>query len=154
MKNLLTPLKNEQRTSNPTAIFVGVRTKPNGLYDLATKALFPPFVKVLLMGNKRMNELPPHTKDLVEDLEREIKERPEGVVFDDAVSEEIGRILLEYAANVDDKRLAGGGGHTRKCKRKHKFNAKTRSKTRLNKRTNTRKKCKAIKPRCKRTHRA
>ena len=154
MKNLLTPLKNEQRTSNPTAIFVGVRTKPNGLYDLATKTLFPSFVKVLLMGNKRMNELPPHTKDLVEDLEREIKERPEGVVFDDAVSEEIGRILLEYAANVDDKRLAGGGGHTRKCKRKHKFNAKTRSKTRLNKRTNTRKKCKAIKPRCKRTHRA
>ena len=154
MKNLLTPLKNKQRTSNPTAIFVGVRTKPNGLYDLATKKLFPSFVKVLLMGNKRMNELPPHTKYLVEDLEREIKEQREEFAFDDAVNEEIGRILLEYADNVDDKRLAGGGGHTRKCKRKHKFNAKTRSKTRLNKRTNTRKKCKAIKPRCKRTHRA
>jgi hypothetical protein len=121
---------------------------------MATKSLFPSFVKALLMGNKKMNELPPNTKDLVEDLEREIKERPEGVVFDDAVNEEIGRILLEYAANVDDKRLAGGDGHTRKCKRDHKLNAKTRSKPRTGKKRSTRKKRKASNPRCKRTRRS
>ena len=154
LSNLLKPLKNEQRTSTPTAIYVGVRTKPDGLYDSATKALFPQFAKVLLMGNKIMNELPPHTKDLVEDLEREIKEQREEFAFDDAVNEEIGRILLEYAANVDDKRLAGGGGHTRKCKREHKLNAKTRSKTQTGKRGNTRKKRRASNHRCKRTRRS
>jgi hypothetical protein len=154
LSNLLKPLKNAQKLSSPNAIYVGVRTQPDGLYDMATKSLFPSFVKALLMGNKKMNELPPNTKDLVEDLEREIKERPEGVVFDDAVNEEIGRILLEYAANVDDKRLAGGDGHTRKCKRDHKLNAKTRSKPRTGKKRSTRKKRKASNPRCKRTRRS
>jgi len=152
LSNLLKPLKNIQTFSTPNAKYVGVRTQPDGLYDMATKLLFPQFVKALLMGNKKMNELPPNTKDLVEDLEREIKEQPGGVVFDDAVNEEIGRILLDCAANVADRRL---GGSTRKCKRKHNLNAKTRSKPELmnGKKRSTRKKCKASNPRCKRTRR-
>jgi len=153
LRNLLKPLKNEQKLSSPNAIYVGVRTQPDGLYDMATKSLFPSFVKALLMGNKKMNELPPNTKDLVEDLERKIKEGPNEFVFDDAVNEEIGRILLEYAANVSDHRLAGGGS-TRKCKREHKLNAKTRSKPRTGKKRSTRKKRKASNPRCKRTRRS
>ena len=153
MSNLLTPLKNAQKTSKPNANYVGVRTKPNGMYELATKSLFPEFAKALLMGNKRMNELPPHIKELVEELDRESKKRPE-VMFDDAVNEEIGRILLDYAANVTETQLQTRGGSTRKCKRKHGLNAKTRSKPGLinGKKRGTRKKCKASKPMCKRTH--
>jgi hypothetical protein len=156
MRDLLTPLKNAQTMSNPNANYVGVRTKPNGMYPLATKSLFPAFAKALLMGNKKMNELPPHIKELVEELEvleRESKKRPE-VMFDDAVNEEIGRILLDYAANVTEKQLQTRGGSTRKCKRKHGLNAKTRSKPGLinGKKRGTRKKCKASNPMCKRTH--
>jgi hypothetical protein len=156
MSNLLTPLKNAQKTSAPNANYVGVRTKPNGLYDLATKSLFPQFAKALLMGNKRMNELPPHIKDLVEELDSESKKRPEEVMFDDAVNEEIGRILLDYAANVTEKQLQTRGGSTRKCKRICRLNAKTRSKPGLTngKKRGTRKKYTASKPRCKRTRRA
>jgi hypothetical protein len=156
MSNLLTPLKNAQKTSAPNANYVGVRTKPNGLYDLATKSLFPQFAKALLMGNKKMNELPPHIKDLVEELDSESKKRPEEVMFDDAVNEEIGRILLDYAANVTEKQLQTRGGSTRKCKRICRLNAKTRSKPGLinGKKRSTRKKYTASKPRCKRTRRA
>jgi len=154
MRDLLKPLKNAQKLSSPNAIYVGVGTQPDGLYDMPTKALFPYFVKALLMGNKRMNQLSPHIKEIVEKLESEIKERRNEFIFDDAVNEEIGRILLDYAAKVTDERLTYGGGTTRKCKRKHNLNAKTRSKTRLNKRTNTRKKCKAAKCKRKHTHKA
>jgi len=155
MSNLLTPLKNAQKTSKPNAIYVGVRTNPNGLYDLATKLLFPQFAKALLMGNKKMNELPPHIKELVEELDRESKKRPNEVMFDDAVNEEIGRILLDYAANVTETQLQTRGGSTRKCKRKHNLNSKTRSKPELinGKKRSTRKKCKASNPMCKRTRR-
>jgi len=155
MRDLLKPLKNLQKLSTPNAIYVGVGTKPNGLYDMPTKSLFPYFVKALLMGNKRMNQLSPPIKEIVEKLESEIKERRNEFIFDDAVNEEIGRILLDYAAKVTDERLTYGGGSTRKCKRKHNLNAKTRSKPELinGKKRSTRKKCKASNPRCKRTRR-
>jgi hypothetical protein len=133
LSNLLKPLKDAQKTSTPTAIYVGVRTKPDGLYNTHAKALFPSFVKALLLDNKKMGDMDVHE-------------------FDDAVSEEIGRILLEYAAKVTDHRLAGGGS-TRKRKREYKLNAKTRSKTQTGTRRNTRRKIKANKLRFNRTHR-
>ena len=143
LSNLLKPLKDAQKTSTPTAIYVGVRTKPDGLYDTHTKALFPSFVKALLLDNIKMGDMDVQTTALIEHLDHE---------FDDAVSEEIGRILLEYAAKVNDRRLAGGGS-TRKCKREHKLNAKTRAKPRTGKKRSTRKKRRASNPRCKRTRR-
>ena len=90
-----------------------------------------------------MGDMDVQTTALIEHLDHE---------FDDAVSEEIGRILLEYAAKVNDRRLAGGGS-TRKCKREHKLNAKTRAKPRTGKKRSTRKKRRASNPRCKRTRR-
>ena len=151
MRDLLKPLKNLQKLSTPNAIYVGVGTNPDGLYDMLTKSLFPDFVKALLMGNKRMNQLSPHIKEIVEKLESEIKERRNEFIFDDAVNEEIGRILLDYAAKVTDERLTYGGGSTRKRKQCCRLkNAKTRSKMRTGKRINTRKKHMATK--CKRNH--
>jgi hypothetical protein len=147
LSNLLKPLKDAQKTSTPTAIYVGVRTKPDGLYDTHQKALFPSFVKALLLDNKKMRDIDVHTTALIELIEH----LDHG--FDDAVSEEIGRILLEYAAKVKDRRLSGGGS-TRKCKRVCRLkNARTRAKPRTGKRRNTRRKIKANKLRFNRTHR-
>ena len=147
LRDLLKPLKYAQKTSTPTAIYVGVRTKPDGLYDTHQKALFPFFVTALLLGNKKMKDIDVHTTALIELIEH----LDHG--FDDAVSEEIGRILLEYAVNVNDSRLSGGGS-TRKCKRVCRLkNARTRAKPRTGKRRNTRRKIKANKLRFNRTHR-
>ena len=72
--------------------------------------------------------------------------------YDDAVREEIGRILLEWNQHAPPR--LGGGGSTRKRKRVCRLkNAKTRSKTRTGKRRNTRRKIKANKLRFNRTHR-
>jgi hypothetical protein len=109
LRELLKPLKNVQTRSTPNAIYVGVRIKPDGVYDAPTKALFPNFAKALLLGNKKMIDVDDQTKMLIQQLDN-------GFQFDDAANEEIGRILLEYAANVNDRRLAGGGS-TRKCTR-------------------------------------
>ena len=68
--------------------------------------------------------------------------------YDDAVREEIGRILLEWNEHAPVKL----GGSTRKRKRVCRLNARTRSKPRTGKRS-TRKKRRASNPRCKRTHR-
>jgi hypothetical protein len=144
LSNLLKPLKEHIKitTTMPTAIFVGVRTKPDGVYDEPTKALFPQFVQALLLGNKKMIDVP--TKKRIE--------LSENIQLDDAVSEEIGRILLEYAANVKATQLSGGGS-TRKRKRGCRLkNARTRAKPRSGKR-NTRRKIKANKIRFNRTHR-
>jgi hypothetical protein len=72
--------------------------------------------------------------------------------YDDAVREEIGRILLEWNQHAPPR--LGGGGSTRKRKRVCRLkNTKTRSKTRTGKRRNTRRKIKANKLRFDRTHR-
>ena len=150
LRELLKPLKEhiKKTTIMPTAIYVGVRTTPDGVYDAPTKALFPNFAKALLLGNKKMNDVDDQTKMLIQQLDN-------GFQFDDAANEEIGRILLEYAANVNDRRLAGGGS-TRKCTRVCRLNARTRrqSKARTGKYGNTRKKCKANKRKINRSRRA
>ena len=147
LSQLLKPLKKHiaDNKSKPTAIYVGVRTQPNGLYDATTKALFPVFVKALLLGNAKMEGgLNSKTKELIEQLD--------DFTFDDAVNEEIGRIILTYDANVDNKRLAGGS--TQKRKRVGKLNARTRSKTRLTNAKKSRKKRKANKLQFNRSRRA
>ena len=72
--------------------------------------------------------------------------------YDDAVREEIGRILLEWNRHAP---LQLGGGSTRKrtrvCRLK---NARTRAKPRTGMCRSTRKKRRASNPRCNRTHRA
>ena len=71
--------------------------------------------------------------------------------YDDAVREEIGRILLEWNALAPSQL---GGGSTRKRKRVCRLkNARTRAKPRSIKRRNTRRKIKANKLRFNRTHR-
>ena len=72
--------------------------------------------------------------------------------YDDAVREEIGRILLEWNEHAPVKL---GGRSTRKRKRVCRFNAPTRrqSGTQLGKCRHTRQKCRASNHRCKRTRR-
>jgi hypothetical protein len=156
LSQLLKPLKKHiaDNKSKPTAIYVGVRTQPNGLYDVTTKALFPVFVKALLLGNAKMDDLNLITKELIEQLDRMSNERREDFAFDDAVNEEIGRIILEYADKVNFKQLHGGSGHTQKRKRVCKLNARTRSKTRLTNAKKSRKKRKANKLKFNRSRRA
>ena len=149
--NLLKPLKEhiKKTTITPSAMYVGVRTKPDGLYDETTKALFPGFARALLLGNKKMSEIDEETNKVIVQLD------DKNIQLDDAVSEEIGRILLEYAANVDDKRLAGGGS-TRKRKRVCRLNAKSRRQSNpqlMSNKRSTRRKRRASNPRCKRTRR-
>ena len=150
LRQLLKPLKEHiaQYAIKPNAIYVGVRTQPNGLYDKTTKALFPVFVKALLLGNYKMNELNPKTKELIERLDRDEKERNGEFMFDDAVNEEIGRIILAYEANVKSRQIAGS---TIKRKRGCRLNAMTR---RSKRRFGTRKKSKASKLNCNRSRRA
>ena len=123
LSQLLKPLKLyiAANKSKPTAIYVGVRTQPNGLYNATTKALFPSFVKALLLGNAKMEDLNSKTKELIQQLD--------DFPFDDAVNEEIGRIILTYEAKVDNKRLVGGS--TQKRKRVGRLNARTRYGKRL-----------------------
>jgi hypothetical protein len=73
--------------------------------------------------------------------------------YDDAVREEIGRILLEWNKFAP---VQLGGGSTRKRKRSCRLNAMTRrqSKARTGKYGNTRKKCKANKRKINRSRRA
>jgi len=152
LSNLLKPLKEQikKTTITPSAIYVGVRTKPDGLYDETTKkALFPGFAKALLQDNKKVSEVDEKRRKMIVQLD------DKKIQLDDAVSEEIGRILLEYEAKIDDKRLAGGGS-TRKRKRVCRLkNARTRSKTGLinGKKRVTRKKRRASNIQCKRTRR-
>ena len=75
--------------------------------------------------------------------------------YDDAVREEIGRILLEWNQHAPPK-LGGGSTSTRKRKLVCRLNARTRrqSKTRTGKYRNTRKKCKANKRKIIRSRRA
>ena len=147
---LLKPLKEhiKKTTIKPSAIYVGVRTDPEGLYDETTKALFPLFVQALLLGNKKMIDVDEQTKQLIEPL------KDKNIQLDDAVSEEIGRILLEFAAKVKDTQL-GGGGSTRKRKRVCRLkNARTRAKPRTGMCRSTRRKIKANKRiKFNRTHR-
>jgi len=72
--------------------------------------------------------------------------------YDDAVREEIGRILLEWNARTPSQ--LGGGSTTRKRKRVCRLkNARTRAKLQTGKKRSTRKKRRASNPRCKRTRR-
>jgi hypothetical protein len=110
----------------PTAYYVGV----NGTYykydiDMKRKA-FPTFVKDVIMRNemKRNSEISSIMDELNDGNNNYDK-------YDDAVKEEIGRILLDYYKLIVEgkhKQLWGGGNKTRKRSRRHrKFNAKTRS---------------------------
>jgi hypothetical protein len=88
----------------PTAHFVGVQDE---IYDDETKRrVFPTLVKYMLLPNAP-----------------ELDEQNNYARYDDAVKEEIGRILLEYYALKMLKMKGGGGGggrshmHTRKRRR-------------------------------------
>ena len=89
-------------------------------------------------------------KDANSDLMKTISDSAN---YDDAVREEIGRILLEWNQHAP---LQLGGGSTRKRKLVCRLNARTRrqSKTRTGKYRNTRKKCKANKRKIIRSRRA
>ena len=84
----------------PTAHYVGVE---DTIYDADTKRrLFPTLVKYMLLP-KEMERNPELDEQNVYDQ------------YDDAVKEEIGRILLEYYAIATGRNMQGGGkSHTRK----------------------------------------
>ena len=99
---LLPPIKlHVARTGGvvPTAHFVGVTDE---IYDAETKRrVFPTLVKYMFLPNAP-----------------ELDEQNEYDRYDDAVKEEIGRILLEYYALAELKMQGGGGrSHTRKRRR-------------------------------------
>jgi hypothetical protein len=135
VNNLLTAIRNAN-VSSSSAYYIGNRFDFKRIdKPVAFKLLVEQLLK--LQGN-------PHL-----DL-------PEGA-FSEQVNTQIGRILLELNSNTIFKR----GGSTRKRKRVHKLNARTRSKPRSgkhkhsNKRSNTRRKIKANDHiRCKRTRRS
>lgn len=87
----------------PTAHFVGVQDE---IYDAETKRrVFPTLVKYIFLP-KEMEHNPA------------LDEQNEYDRYDDAVKEEIGRILLEYYALAELKMQGGGGrSHTRKRRR-------------------------------------
>jgi hypothetical protein len=119
---LVQPLKEQIRKLDtiPTAYYVGVRNKTSkttqdGVYDAKTKsALFPTFVKDVILKNElnRRPKLRSELQTLINDLGKNNSYDN----YDDAVKEDIGRILLAYEPNIT--KLGGGGGKTRKRSRR------------------------------------
>ena len=147
MYSLLNPIRNANVDSS-SAQFIGNTFDFKNSIDKRTvfKILVDKLLKLGLPANANTA--------LITELEGNDYE------FSEEVNTEIGRILLELNSNPSVKnismrtRWAGGGVvKTRKCKRCCKLNAKTRRSNRCNKR-NTRKKIKANKYKCKRSHRA
>jgi hypothetical protein len=106
----------------PTAHYVGVE---DTIYDDETKRrVFPTLVKYILLP-KEMERNPELDKQNVYDQ------------YDDAVKEEIGRILLEYYAIAARLGTRGGRSHTRKrrqrCRWLHTTTKRSRSKARCDK---------------------
>ena len=147
-RNLLGPLRNviaEQGGVTPKSTYV-IKLYDKSIIDEYLLAL----VKYALLNDKLKGE------DANSGLMKTVDEPAN---YDDAVREEIGRILLEWNARVPPRAL---GGSTRKRKRSCKFIAKTRSNRRSGARSgarsgncgNTRRKIKTNNIRCKRTRRA
>jgi hypothetical protein len=123
---LLHPVKQHiaRHGMQPSKFYVGVINKSkksdNGMYDIETKRrLFPTFVQEVILKDemKRNHEI----KMLIDEL---IAEKVNDYdMYDDAVKEEIGRILLEYEPIM---KLKGGGGKTRKRSRIVRRHPKTR----------------------------
>jgi hypothetical protein len=155
--SLLRPIKERVLSSGmvlPSAKYVGVENKSSnrstdGMYEIdMKKEIFPTFVKDVLMQNElelKMNEMNERNSAEIEEIEEieeigrimaELNDRNNNTYdnYDDAVKEEIGRILLDYyQLIVVEKQIQmwqGGGtkNKTRKRSRRHRrFNAKTRS---------------------------
>ena len=137
--NLLTAIRNDSNASRSSADYVGNR------FDFKNSIDKPVAFKLLVEQLLKLQGTP-HL-----DL-------PEGDAFSEQVNTQIGRILLQLNSNpIFKSGKRGWGGTTRKRKRVHKLNAKTRSKrglgTRLTnaKKRSTRKKRNAMNGKCKRT---
>jgi hypothetical protein len=104
----------------PTAQYVGL---VDGVYDMNEKRrLFPTLVREVFLSEEV--ERNPENMDASIMLTELNKRNNAYDKYDDAVKEEIGRILLEYARDYMDK-LRGGGKTRRKGQRR--LHAKTRS---------------------------
>ena len=103
----------------PTAHYVGVE---DTIYDADTKRrLFPTLVKYMLLP-KEMERNPELDEQNVYDQ------------YDDAVKEEIGRILLEYYAIATGRNMQGGGkSHTRKRRQRCRWLHTTTKRSRCDK---------------------
>jgi hypothetical protein len=141
--NLLGPLREFIKKQG------GVAPKSTYVIELYDKSTINDYLMGLVRYALLKDEL--QGKDATSDL---IKIVNDPANYDDAVREEIGRILLEWSQHAPLQ--LGGGGSTRKRKRVCRFNAPTRrqSGTQSGKRRHTRQKCKASNHRCKRTRRA
>ena len=136
VNNLLTAIRNDSNARHGSADYIGNRFVFKTIYKpVVFKTLVEQLLK--LQGN-------PHL-----DL-------PEGDAFSDQVNTQIGRILLELNSNpIFKSGKTGWGGSTRKRKRVHKLNARTRSNRGLGARKKSRRKKRdAMNVKCKRTRRA
>jgi hypothetical protein len=128
----------------PTAQYVGMS---DGVYDLDQKRqLFPTFVKdVILLSETKNPENPEHNEvlKLIGELTGGKNAYNKYNKYDDAVKEEIGRIILDYAREFIHRLKGGGGGggirKTRRHRRRRLANAKTRGHIVHNDGVNTRK---------------
>jgi len=120
--SLVQPIKEQIRRqgATPTAYYVGVRNKTSekpqdGVYDAETKRrLFPTFVTDVILNNEMKDAM---KNPIISGLVRDLKENANAKYddYDDAVKEEIGRILMDYAPNIAN---LGGGSKTRKRSRR------------------------------------
>ena len=158
---LLRPVKEyaNLRGLLPTAYYVGVKNKSSkkatdGMYDIHVKRrTFPTFVKDVIMRNE-MKRNPEEIRSIMDELNDGNNDYDK---YDDAVKEEIGRILLDYESIVKLKGGKGGNTNTRKRSRRHGLlNSKTRScvRNKLRKRITREKRSKLNKGKHKHTRRA
>jgi hypothetical protein len=134
VNNLLTAIRNTNASSS-SAYYIG------NMFDF--KRIDKPVAFKLLVEQLLKLQGNPHL-----DL-------PEGDAFSKQVNTQIGRILLELNSNPIFKSVnTRWGGSTRKRKRVHKLNARTRSNRGLGARKKSRKKRDAMNRKCKRTRRA
>jgi hypothetical protein len=121
---------------------VGVRNKTStqdGVYDAETKRrLFPTFVKDVILKNEldvilknELNgrrELRSELRSELQTLINDLGKNNSYDNYDDAVKEDIGRILLAYEPNIT--KLGGGGGGGGKTRKRSRRMVRRHSNTR------------------------
>lgn len=114
--NLLRPVQYHvaKYQTLPTAHYVGIS---DGMYDLDQKQqLFPVLVKdVILLSEANENPERVELLNLIDELN--VGKKNTYARYDDAVKEEIGRIILDYAREFIG-RLKGGGNRIRKTRKR------------------------------------